>query len=263
MKECVYTVQPQPVWVKTSRYHTPSHKEHQHSLVIKAALSESVRFFIRLSGQRCTDMFVKYATIPPIFISPDEGLRSMAQLYFYYSAMNAGKSTALLQSSYNYQERGMRAVVYTAEIDDRFGTGKVSSRIGLSSPAKLFNQNSSLFEEIRADNAQQRIHCVLVDESQFLTRQQVYELSEVVDRLDIPVLCYGLRTDFRGELFCGSEYLLAWSDKLVELKTICFCGRKASMVLRLDQAGRPFNEGEQVVIGGNERYVSVCRKHYK
>ena len=125
----------------------------------------------------------------------------MAQLYFYYSAMNAGKSTALLQSSYNYQERGMRAVVYTAEIDDRFGAGKVSSRIGLSSPAKLFNQNSSLFEEIRAENAQQRIHCVLVDESQFLTRQQVYELSEVVDQLDIPVLCYGLRTDFRGELF--------------------------------------------------------------
>ena len=157
----------------------------------------------------------------------------MAQLYFYYSAMNAGKSTALLQSSYNYQERGMRAVVYTAEIDDRFGAGKVSSRIGLSSPAKLFNQNSSLFEEIRAENEQQRIHCVLVDESQFLTRQQVYELSEVVDQLDIPVLCYGLRTDFRGE------------------------------VLRLDQAGRPYNEGEQVVIGGNERYVSVCRKHYK
>ena len=148
----------------------------------------------------------------------------MAQLYFYYSAMNAGKSTALLQSSYNYQERGMRAVVYTAEIDDRFGAGKVSSRIGLSSPAKLFNQNSSLYEEIRAENEQQRIHCVLVDESQFLTRQQVYELSEVVDRLDIPVLCYGLRTDFRGELFGGSEYLLAWSDKLVELKTICSVG---------------------------------------
>ena len=162
----------------------------------------------------------------------------MAQLYFYYSAMNAGKSTALLQSSYNYQERGMRTVVYTAEIDDRFGAGKVSSRIGLSSPAKLFNQNSSLFDEIRAEHEQQAIHCVLVDECQFLTRQQVYELSEVVDQLDIPVL---------------------W----VELKTICFCGRKASMVLRLDQAGRPYNEGEQVVIGGNERYVSVCRKHYK
>lgn len=187
----------------------------------------------------------------------------MAQLYFYYSAMNAGKSTALLQSSYNYQERGMRALVYTAEIDDRFGAGKVSSRIGLSSPAKLFNQQTSLFDDIAAENAREPIHCVLVDESQFLTRDQVYALSEVVDELDIPVLCYGLRTDFRGELFIGSQYLLSWSDKLVELKTICFCGRKASMVLRLDQEGRPYNEGEQVVIGGNERYVSVCRKHYK
>ena len=145
----------------------------------------------------------------------------------------------------------MRALVYTAEIDDRFGSGKVSSRIGLSSPARLFNPQTSLFSDIAAEHAQQPVHCVLV------------ELSEVVDRLDIPVLCYGLRTDFRGELFIGSQYLLAWSDKLVELKTICFCGRKASMVLRLDQEGRPYNEGEQVVIGGNERYVSVCRKHYK
>lgn len=187
----------------------------------------------------------------------------MAQLYFYYSAMNAGKSTALLQSSYNYQERGMRTLVYTAEIDDRFGAGKVSSRIGLSSPAKLYNPQTNLLEEIRTEVATQSVHCVLVDESQFLTRQQVHELSEVVDELDIPVLCYGLRTDFRGELFIGSQYLLAWSDKLVELKTICFCGRKASMVLRLDQAGKPYAEGEQVVIGGNERYVSVCRKHYK
>ncbi|MCL5497638.1 thymidine kinase [Escherichia coli] len=187
----------------------------------------------------------------------------MAQLYFYYSAMNAGKSTALLQSSYNYQERGMRTLVYTAEIDDRFGAGKVSSRIGLSSPARLFNQNTSLKDEINAEHQREPVHCVLVDESQFLTRQQVYQLSDVVDELDIPVLCYGLRTDFRGELFIGSQYLLAWSDKLVELKTICFCGRKASMVLRLDQTGRPYNEGEQVVIGGNERYVSVCRKHYK
>ncbi len=187
----------------------------------------------------------------------------MAQLYFYYSAMNAGKSTALLQSSYNYQERGMRTLVYTAEIDDRFGSGKVSSRIGLSSPAKLYNPQTLLLDDIRAEHVRQAIHCVLVDESQFLTRQQVHELSEVVDELDIPVLCYGLRTDFRGELFTGSQYLLAWSDKLVELKTICFCGRKASMVLRLDQAGKPYAEGEQVVIGGNERYVSVCRKHYK
>ena len=157
----------------------------------------------------------------------------------------------------------MRSLVYTAEIDNRFGSGKVSSRIGLSSPAKLFNQHTSLFDEIHAEHAKEPVHCVLVDESQFLTREQVYALSEIVDKLDIPVLCYGLRTDFRGELFTGSLYLLAWSDKLVELKTICFCGRKASMVLRLDQDGRPYNEGEQVVIGGNERYVSVCRKHYK
>ncbi len=129
----------------------------------------------------------------------------MAQLYFYYSAMNAGKSTALLQSSYNYRERGMRTVVYTAEIDDRFGAGKVSSRIGLSSPAKLFNQSSQLFDEISAENAREAVNCVLVDECQFLTREQVYALSDVVDQLDIPVLCYGLRTDFRGELFGGAS----------------------------------------------------------
>ncbi|QKJ87315.1 thymidine kinase [Paramixta manurensis] len=187
----------------------------------------------------------------------------MAQLYFYYSVMNAGKSTALLQSSYNYQERGMRTLVYTAEIDTRFGSGKISSRIGLSSPAKLYNNQSLLLEEIAAEHDVNPVHCVLIDESQFLTREQVKQLSDVVDCLDIPVLCYGLRTDFRGELFSGSQYLLAWSDKLVELKTVCHCGRKAGMVLRLDSQGAPFKEGEQVVIGGNERYVSVCRKHYK
>ncbi|RPE03167.1 thymidine kinase [Candidatus Pantoea deserta] len=187
----------------------------------------------------------------------------MAQLYFYYSAMNAGKSTALLQSSYNYQERGMRTLVYTAEIDDRFGAGKVSSRIGLSSPAALYNSETRLKEEIAAEHARQPVHCVLVDECQFLSRDQVKALSDVVDELDIPVLCYGLRTDFRGELFGGSQYLLAWADKLVELKTVCHCGRKAGMVLRLDAEGRPYSEGEQVVIGGNERYISVCRKHYK
>ncbi len=157
----------------------------------------------------------------------------------------------------------MRTLVYTAEIDDRFGAGKVSSRIGLSSPARLYNQHTSLLNDIQDQHHHAPVHCVLVDECQFLTREQVYELSEVVDKLDIPVLCYGLRTDFQGELFSGSQYLLAWSDKLVELKTVCFCGRKAGMVLRLDQEGRPYNEGEQVVIGGNERYVSVCRKHYK
>ncbi|MCX8955915.1 thymidine kinase [Erwinia psidii] len=187
----------------------------------------------------------------------------MAQLYFYYSAMNAGKSTALLQSSYNYVERGMRTLVYTAEVDNRFGYGKVSSRIGLSSAAKLYNNGTEFIAEINYEHELDPVHCVLIDECQFLTREQVKALSDVVDVLDIPVLCYGLRTDFRGELFSGSQYLLAWSDKLVELKTVCHCGRKAGMVLRIDEKGMPFKEGEQVVIGGNERYVSVCRKHYK
>lgn len=187
----------------------------------------------------------------------------MAQLYFYYSAMNAGKSTALLQSSYNYQERGMRTIIYTAEIDNRFGSGSVTSRIGLSSPAKLYNNDTALFPEIKAQHQMEPVHCVLIDECHFLTREQVKALSDVVDNLNIPVLCYGLRTDFRGELFSGSHYLLAWSDKLIELKTVCHCGRKAGMVLRLDENGTPYNEGEQVLIGGNERYVSVCRKHYK
>ncbi|PKH27038.1 thymidine kinase [Enterobacterales bacterium CwR94] len=187
----------------------------------------------------------------------------MAQLYFYYSAMNAGKSTALLQSSWNYQERGMRTMIWTAEIDNRFGAGTVSSRIGLSATAQLYNNATPLLDIIRTAHEENPLHCVLVDECQFLTREQVMMLTEVVDNLDIPVLCYGFRTDFQGELFSGSQYLLAWADKLDELKTICHCGRKASMVLRLDQNGIPFKEGEQVVIGGNERYVSVCRKHYK
>lgn len=174
----------------------------------------------------------------------------MAQLYFYYSSMNAGKSTALLQSSYNYRERGMRTLVFTAEIDNRFGIGKVSSRIGLSSLAELYNSNTALLTLITQEHQQDPIHCVLVDECQFLTKDQVNQLCDVVDGLGIPVLCYGLRTDFRGELFPGSHYLLAWADKLVELKTICHCGRKANMVLRLDEGGRPLHDGEQVVIGG-------------
>lgn len=186
----------------------------------------------------------------------------MAQLYFYYSAMNAGKSTSLLQSSYNYHERGMKTVIYTAEIDNRFGHGKVSSRIGLSAEALLYRPGTDIAKQVAEIHGRNKIHCVLVDESQFLTRDQVRQLTSVTDLLDIPVLCYGLRTDFRGELFEGSQYLLAWADKLVELKTICHCGRKASMVLRLDSQGKPFKEGEQVVIGGNERYISVCRKHY-
>ncbi|XBS68259.1 thymidine kinase [Acerihabitans sp. KWT182] len=187
----------------------------------------------------------------------------MAQLYFYYSAMNAGKSTALLQSSYNYRERGMRTLVFTAEIDNRFVRGQISSRIGLSSPAELYRPDTDLLAVIQAFHGRQQLHCILVDESQFLTREQVAALSDVVDWLNIPVLCYGLRTDFRGELFPGSHYLLAWADKLIELKTICYCGRKANRVLRLGEDGKPVHEGQQVVIGGDERYVSVCRKHFK
>ncbi|QGX91388.1 thymidine kinase [Tatumella sp. TA1] len=186
----------------------------------------------------------------------------MAQLYFYYSAMNAGKSTSLLQSSYNYQERGMQTLIFTAEIDDRYGKGKVASRIGLSSSAALFNKMTDLYSEIQHANALSPLHCILLDESQFLTRDQVKQLTYVTDNLNIPVLCYGLRTDFRGELFEGSRYLLAWADKLVELKTVCHCGRKANMVLRLDAEGQPFHDGAQVVIGGNDQYISVCRKHY-
>ncbi len=186
----------------------------------------------------------------------------VAQLYFYYSAMNAGKSTSLLQSSYNYHERGMHTLIFTAEIDDRYGKGRVASRIGLSSSAELFSQHTDLFREIKHANDAQELHCILLDESQFLTREQVKQLTYVTDHLNIPVLCYGLRTDFRGELFEGSLYLLAWADKLIELKTVCHCGRKANMVLRLDAEGRPFHDGAQVVIGGNDKYISVCRKHY-
>ncbi len=187
----------------------------------------------------------------------------MAQMYFYYSAMNAGKSTTLLQSSFNYQERGMAPVIFTAALDDRYGIGKVSSRIGLQSDAQLFNADTNLYEAIKELNEVEKRHCILIDECQFLSKGQVYQLTEVVDKLHIPVLCYGLRTDFLGELFEGSKYLLSWADKLVELKTICHCGRKANMVIRTDEHGVAIAEGDQVAIGGNDRYVSVCRQHYK
>ena len=186
----------------------------------------------------------------------------MAQLYFYYSAMNAGKSTTLLQSAFNYKERGMTPLIYTAAIDTRFGEGKVSSRIGLAADASLFSNESELFNEIDNKHNQTKVDCVLIDESQFLTKEQVEQLCKVVDKLNIPVLCYGLRTDFLGELFVGAQYLLAWADKLIELKTVCHCGRKANMVLRTNEEGVPITQGEQVEIGGNDRYVSVCRKHY-
>jgi thymidine kinase len=185
----------------------------------------------------------------------------MAKLYFYYSTMNAGKSTALLQASHNYHERGMRTLVYTAAVDDR-GGGRVHSRIGISGDALHFRPGASIFGEVAAEHAREPLSCVLVDESQFLTRAQVAELGRVVDTLNVPVLCYGLRTDFRGELFEGSAALLAWADNLVELKTICHCGRKATMVVRVRGDGAVEREGAQVEIGGNERYVPLCRRHF-
>ena len=187
----------------------------------------------------------------------------MAKLYFYYSTMNAGKSTTLLQSSYNYRERNMNTLVYTAAIDDRFGTGRVTSRIGISEQANTFAPDTDLFTEIQQQLAKAPLHCILVDEAQFLTKAQVYQLSDVVDKLNIPVLCYGLRTDFQAELFEGSRYLLAWADQLEELKTICYCGRKANFVLRLNEQGDVVKQGDQIQIGGNDSYLSVCRLHYK
>jgi len=186
----------------------------------------------------------------------------LAKLYFYYSSMNAGKSTSLLQSAYNYQERGMTPLLLTAEIDNRYSVGKVTSRIGLEAEAHLFNQDHNLFEMVSEKNENETIDCVLIDESHFLSKEQVKQLGQVVDTLDIPVLCYGIRTDFRGELFPGSKYLLAWADNLNELKTVCHCGRKATMVVRLDSDGKVVSDGDQVVIGGNDQYQSMCRRHF-
>lgn len=187
----------------------------------------------------------------------------MAKLYYYYSAMNAGKSTVLLQSAHNYQERGMDVLLLTASIDDRFETGKISSRIGISAEASLFDKNTNIPELVKSRNKSNALSCILIDESQFLTKEQVYDLSEIVDNLHIPVLAFGIRTDFQGELFEGSQALLAWSDKLIELKTVCHCGSKATMVIRMNEQGIPVKEGAQVEIGGNDRYLSVCRKHFK
>lgn len=183
----------------------------------------------------------------------------MAQLYFYYSAMNAGKSTALLQSDYNYHERGMKTRLLTARLDTRFGEGRIASRIGLEKPSDTFDADTDLiawYQQLPA------VDCILIDEAQFLTRRQVDDLAMIVDRFDTPILCYGIRTDFQGELFPGSERLLAIADKLTELKTVCHCGRKAIMVVRMDEQGNALAEGAQVQIGGNERYISMCRKHY-
>ncbi|MCU0755384.1 MAG: thymidine kinase [Xanthomonadales bacterium] len=188
----------------------------------------------------------------------------MAKLYFYYSAMNAGKTTLLLQSAHNYAERGMRTLILTPRLDDRYGVGRVQSRIGLKSEALAFEREADLYRLCEADiDAKGALHCVLVDEAQFLGKSQVWQLTEIVDRLNVPVMAYGLRTDFRGELFEGSQYLLAWADTLSEVKTICHTGRKATMVVRVDENGRAVTEGPQVEIGGNDRYVSVTRAEFK
>lgn len=187
----------------------------------------------------------------------------MAKLYFYYSSMNAGKSTSLLQSSYNYRERGMNTLVLAPDFDDRYGVGQVTSRIGLEAEATGFNAADDLLDIVLTCLEEDPLHCVLVDEAQFLTRDQVFQLGRVSDELDIPVLAYGLRTDFRGEPFEGSKYLLAWADNLKEIKAICDCGKKATMVIRLDENGNAVQSGSQVEIGGNDRYVSLCRRHFK
>ncbi|MEP1209407.1 MAG: thymidine kinase [Rhizobiaceae bacterium] len=187
----------------------------------------------------------------------------MAKLYFNYSAMNAGKSTVLLQASHNYRERGMNTMLLTAALDDRTGIGKIGSRIGLEAGAETFAEGDDLLARVQQAHEETPINCVLVDEAQFLSPEQVWQLCRVSDRLGIPVMCYGLRTDFQGKLFPGSAQLLALADSLREIRTICWCGRKATMVVRLDENGRVLEEGDQVSIGGEESYVSLCRRHWE
>ena len=187
----------------------------------------------------------------------------MAKLYFSYSTMNAGKSTVLLQASHNYGERGMKTMLFTAELDNRSKVGNISSRIGLSEKASTFNNDDNLFSSVQEKLNIDKISCVFVDEAQFLTEKQVWELSDVVEILNIPVMCFGLRTDFQGKLFEGSSSLLAIADELKEIKTICHCGKKANMVVRVDSNGKVLKEGAQIEIGGNEKYISLCRKHWK
>ncbi len=188
----------------------------------------------------------------------------MAKLHFYYSAMNAGKSTTLLQSSYNYQERGMDTLLFIPKVDDRFGRGRITSRIGLAQEATSIDKNFDFYKYVEKElQKNDKIKCVLVDEAQFLTKQQVHQLSEITDYLNIPVLSYGLRSDFQGEPFEGSMYLLALADNLIELKTVCHCGRRGTMNMRIDENGNKVEKGAQVEIGGNDRYIAVCRRHHK
>ena len=186
----------------------------------------------------------------------------MAKLYFNYSSMNAGKSTMLLQANHNYIERGMKPRIYTSDLDNRFGEGEIVSRIGLKAKSNIFTSKTDIYEDVLNIHTHSIVDCVLIDEAQFLTQNQVIQLGKVVDELDIPVLAFGIRTDFQGNLFEGSKYLLAWADNLKEIKTVCHCGRKATMVLRLNAKGEVVSDGTQIEIGGDEKYVSVCRKHF-
>ncbi|HIB74983.1 MAG TPA: thymidine kinase [Gammaproteobacteria bacterium] len=186
----------------------------------------------------------------------------MAKLYFNYSSMNAGKSTALLQANHNYLERGMKTKMFTFSGDNRYEENKIVSRIGISADANSFSEATDLFQNLIEDKELKKIQCVLIDEAQFLKKKQVAQLGRIVDELDIAVLAFGIRTDFQGELFEGSKYLLAWADNLKEIKTVCWCGRKATMVVRLDSKGNILSEGQQLEIGGNEKYVPLCRAHF-
>ncbi|AYG59837.1 thymidine kinase [Rhizobium jaguaris] len=187
----------------------------------------------------------------------------MAKLYFHYSTMNAGKSTMLLQAAYNYQERGMRTVAFIAALDDRAGRGKIASRIGLEMAATPFDESDDLFAMVDNLHVGEPLACVFIDEAQFLSREQVWQLAHIVDRLGVPVMAYGLRTDFQGKLFPGSQELLTIADEMREVRTICHCGRKATMLVRLDGQGRVVHEGAQIEIGGSDKYVSLCRRHWE
>ncbi|MCK4934111.1 MAG: thymidine kinase [Simkaniaceae bacterium] len=187
----------------------------------------------------------------------------MAKLYFYYSSMNAGKSTTLLQSSYNYNERGMQTLLFAPKFDDRSGEPMIHSRIGLKQKAILFSEGFNIYQSVNeAIDDKGKVHCILVDEAHFLSKSQVAQLVTIAKKLKIPVLCYGLRSDFLGEPFVGSQYLLTWADTLIEIKTICYCGSKATMNMRVDHTGKPVSSGSQIQIGGNESYMSVCMKHF-